>query len=550
MGTYLNPGKESYQIARNSEIFIDKTEMISYLNSVVNTSQRYVSVSRPRRFGKTMAADMLSAYYDKEADSRALFKDCKISKAKVDGNSLKWDEYLGKFNVIRLVMTDFFNKKRTVDEAIDTIELRILDELSEEYPDTKYDEKDFYFSIDKFYRKSKTQFVIVIDEWDAIFREYKDDKEGQKKYLDFLRDWLKDKAYIALAYMTGILPIKKYGKHSALNMFDEYSMTQPMRLASYTGFTVEEVKELCDEYEMDYDEISDWYDGYRVSDFIPIKKRKLYRLGKYEEHRIQVYSPLSVVNAMRSGVIENYWNETENYEALQQYVDWNFDGLKEDVAILMDGGKVPIDVTRYQNDMTSFKSKDDILTMFIHLGYLGYQRETKEVFIPNKEVLDVFKSSTKNSRDWTVTFRALQNSQKLLEATWNCDKKKVAELLEAAHDKAGNKTYHSEAGLSYAVQLAYYAAQDLYTIVPEMDTGKGYADLAYIPREPKYPAMLIEFKYEKDADTAISQIHRQNYPDRLELYRGNLVLVGINYDRTVSNDSVEFKHHSCNIERA
>ena len=350
--------------------------------------------------------------------------------------------------------------------------------------------------------------------------------------------------------MTGILPIKKYGKHSALNMFDEYSMTQPMRLASYTGFTVEEVRELCDEYEMDYDEISDWYDGYRVSDFIPINKRKLYRLGKYEEHRIQVYSPLSVVNAMRSGVIENYWNETENYEALQQYVDWNFDGLKEDVAILMDGGKVPIDVTRYQNDMTSFKSKDDILTMFIHLGYLGYQRETKEVFIPNKEVLDVFKSSTKNSRDWTVTFRALQNSRKLLEATWNCEKKVVAELLEAAHDKAGNKTYHSEAGLSYAVQLAYYAAQDIYTIVPELDTGKGYADLAYIPKEPKYPAMLIEFKYEKDADTAIAQIKRQKYPDRLELYKGNLILVGINYDRTVKNDSVEFKHHSCEIEKA
>ena len=326
-------------------------------------------------------------------------------------------------------------------------------------------------------------------------------------------------------------------------------MTQPMRLASYTGFTVEEVKSLCSEYEMDYEEISDWYDGYRVSDYIPVNKRKLYRLGEYEEHQLQVYSPLSVVNAMRSGVIENYWNETENYEALQQYVDWNFDGLKEDVAILMGGGKVPVDVTRYQNDMTSFKSKDDILTMFIHLGYLGYQRETKEVFIPNKEVLDVFKASTKN-REWTVTFKALQNSQKLLEATWNCDKRKVAELLEAAHDKAGNKTYYSEAGLSYAVQLAYYAAQDLYTIIPELDTGKGYADLAFIPKKPDIPAMLIELKYEKCADTAIALIHRQNYPDRLDLYKGNMILVGINYDRAVSNDNVEFKHHSCEIERA
>ncbi len=548
MGTYLNPGKNAYEEAVNSEIFIDKTEMIHYLNDVVRTEQKYVCVSRPRRFGKSMAAKMICAYYDREADSRALFEQCKISKAADGNDNQNWDIYLGRFNVIRLVMTDFFNKKRTVDEAIDTIEQRILDELAEEYPDTKYDEKDFYYSIDRFYRESKTQFVIVIDEWDAIFREYKEDKEGQKKYLDFLRDWLKDKESIALAYMTGILPIKKYGKHSALNMFDEYSMTQPMRLASYTGFTVEEVKALCQDYEMDYSEISDWYDGYRVSDYIPVNKRRLYRLGIYEEHRIHVYSPLSVVNAMRSGEIENYWNETENYEALQQYVDWNFDGLKEDVAILMDGGRVPIDVTRYQNDMTSFHSKDDILTMFIHLGYLGYQRETKEAFIPNKEVLDVFRSSTKN-RDWTVTFRALHNSQKLLEATWNCDKKVVAELLEAAHDKAGNKTYHSEAGLSYAVQLAYYAAQDLYTIVPELDTGKGYADLAYIPREPKYPAILVEFKYEKDADTAISQIHRQNYPDRLELYKGNLILVGINYDRTVSNESIEFKHHSCEIER-
>ena len=245
----------------------------------------------------------------------------------------------------------------------------------------------------------------------------------------------------------------------------------------------------------------------------------------------------------------NYWNETENYEALRQYVDWNVDGLKEDVAVLMNGGRVPIDITRYQNDMTTFNSKDDILTMFIHLGYLGDQRETKEVFIPNKEVLDVFRSSTKN-REWTVTFQALQNSQKLLEATWNCDRVRVADLLGKAHDKAGNKTYHSEAGLSYDVQLAYYAAQELYTIIPELDTGKGYADLAFIPKKPDIPAMLIELKVEKDADTAISQIHRQKYPDRLELYKGKLILVGINYDRSDSNDSIEFKHHSCEIEKA
>ncbi len=352
--------------------------------------------------------------------------------------------------------------------------------------------------------------------------------------------------------MSGILPVRKDGKHSALNMFDEYSMTSPMQLASYAGFTEAEVEGLCKRYGRDYKQVSDWYDGYRVSDIIPPdpEHESLITTGRSPEaKKYCLYCPLSVVKAVRTGFMNNYWNETETYEALQQYIDWNFDGLKEDVAILMEGGRIPVDITGYQNDIITFNSKDDILTMLIHLGYLGYDVDTKELFIPNKEVLDVFKSSTK-SRDWTVTFRALQNSQKLLKATWNCDQKTVAELLEAAHDKAGNRVYHSEAGLSFAVQLAYYAAQDYYTIIPELDTGKGYADLAFIPLKPDIPAMLIELKYEKDANTAIAQIHRQKVPDMLELYKGNLILVGINYDRSVKNGSVEFKHHSCEIEKA
>lgn len=551
MGTYLNPGKTKYQMAFNSKIFVDKSEMISYLNSVVNTSQRFVSVSRPRRFGKTMAADMLCAYYDREADSRLLFEKCKISQKQAGDKELKWDGYLGQFDVIRIVMTDFFKGGTTIDDAIVKLQKLIVRDLSKEYPDVDYfDKTDLLQSMQDVYSEKKIQFVIIIDEWDSIFREYKEDKDGQKKYLDFLRDWLKDKEYIALAYMTGILPIKKYGKHSALNMFTEFSMIQPQQLAPYVGFTSEEVEDKCREKKLDYSGFKSWYDGYRLSNKVStemIPEGESVDTTIYREY--EIYSPFSVVSAMLSKQFANYWNQTETYEALQQYIDWNFDGLKEDVAILMDGGRVAVDITGYQNDMTTFNSKDDIFTMLIHLGYLGYDSDTKELFIPNKEVLDVFKSSTKN-RDWTVTFAALKNSQKLLEATWNCEKDTVAELLEAAHDKAGNKTYHSEAGLSYAVQLAYYAAQDLYTIIPELDTGKGYADLAFIPKKPDIPAMLIELKFEKDADTAISQIHRQKYPDRLGLYKGSLILVGINYNRTISNDSIEFKHHSCEIERA
>jgi hypothetical protein len=426
----------------------------------------------------------------------------------------------------------------------------VISELKEAYPDVQHGSRiNLRTVMNRIYKSMNIQFVIVMDEWDAIFREYPFDKDGQKKYLDFLMDFMKDKDYIALAYMTGILPIKKYGKHSALNMFDEYSMIHPMRLASCAGFTEKEVKDLCTEYEMNYAAVSDWYNGYSLSDYIPVDMRDHSNIQNSGEHYIRIYNPLSVVKAMRSGKIENYWNQTETYEALRRYIDWNFDGLKESVAVLMDGGRINVDITGYQNDMISFRNRDDILTMLIHLGYLGYDGNTGKIFIPNKEVLEVFKTSTAD-RDWTVTFRALQNSRKLLEATWNQDEKTVAEFLEVAHDKAGDREYHSEAGLSYAVQLAYYVAQDLYTVIPELDTGKGYADLAYIPKKPDIPAMLIEFKYEKNADTAIAQIRRQKYPERLALYKDNLILVGISYDRTVSGNSQSFKHHSCVIEKA
>ena len=554
MGTYLNPGKAAYEEAVNSEIFVDKTEMIGYLNSVARTKKKYVCVSRPRRFGKTMAADMLCAYYDRKAESRELFEKRKIAvcaTALAREREVPWDEYMGQFDVIRLVMTDFFKSDQSIADALDTIKVRVLDELEECYPGTKYDVKDFPFSMDKFYRKSGRQFVIVIDEWDAVFRMLQDDAEGQRKYLDFLRDWLKDKPYVALAYMTGILPIKKYGKHSALNMFTEYSMEAPRQLAQYTGFTEDEVEKLCMDYGMNYADISNWYNGYVVSDRIPPEKREEYRQGKYDGHKIHIYSPLSVVESMTTGQIKNYWNKTETYEALAEYIRKDYDGLKDAVALLMDGGCLKIDTSSYQNDMTTFHSRDDVLSLLIHLGYLGYDDETGEVFIPNREILDEFRTSTK-SDEWTDTFRDFEMSQELLKATWACDSDRVAELLEKAHDRAGNKTYNDESALSYAVRYAYYAAQKYYTPLPELDTGKGYADLVYLPspRYPDLPVLLIELKYDKTAEGAISQIKKRNYPDRLEHYKGNILMVAINYDKEVPSSKPEFKHHSCVIEKA
>ena len=544
MGTYLNPGSDRFQQTVNSDIYVDKSEMITYLNSILNTEQRYVSVSRPRRFGKSIAANMLCAYYGK-GDSRELFASSKL--AKCDG----WDRYLNQFDVIKIVMTDFIKEKTDVEKSLEKMQKLVVRDLKKQYPDVDYfDTDDLIQSMEDVYSELGKSFVIIIDEWDAVFRERKNDKEGQNLYLDFLRDWLKDKSYVALAYMTGILPIKKYGKHSALNMFDEYSIISPRQLAPYTGFTEEEVKDLCVEYNMQYEDISDWYDGYEVDTSIPIEMREKYRMGEYDGKTISIYSPLSVVSAMSTGVIQNYWNKTESYEALAEYIRMNYDGLKDAVVLMMDGGSVKVNLGTYQNDMTTFNGRDDVLALLIHLGYLKYNSDTREVSIPNKEILDEFKSSTK-SEEWIGTFTSFKKSQELLNATWSCNEEKVAELLEWFYDTAENKTYNSEAALSYAVQMAYYAGQKYYTTIQELDSGKGYVDLVYLssPKHPDKPALLIELKYDKTIKTAADQIRDKNYPQKLEHYKDNILLVSINYDKDISSKDVLYKHHSCSIEK-
>ena len=544
MATYLNPGNNKYIMAVSSAIYVDKTEMISYINSIINTEQRFMSVSRPRRFGKSIAANMLCAYYGK-GDSRQLFENMKI--AKCDG----WDKYLNQFDVIRVVMTDFIKGNIDVETSLGNMQKLIIRDIKKQYPDVDFfDTDNIVQSMADVYAEKEEQFIIIIDEWDAVFRSRKEDKEGQRLYLDFLRDWLKDKDYVALAYMTGILPIKKYGQHSALNMFDEYSVISPMQLAPYTGFTEDEVKELCERYNVRYEDVSNWYDGYVISNTIPIEMRDRYRAGEYEEKNISIYSPLSVVKAVSTGIIQNYWNKTETYEALAEYIRLNLDGLKDAVALLMDGGRVKVNVLTYQNDMTSFHGRDDVLTMLIHLGYLGYDADTGEVFIPNNEILDEFKNSTM-SEEWVDTLNSFKKSQKLLEATWNLNEEKVAEILEWFHDTAENKTYNSEAALSYAIQIAYYAAQKYYTTIQELDSGKGYCDLVYLPspKNPDKPVLLIELKYNKTVKTAADQIKERNYPQKLEHYKDNILLVSINYDKDAPNDSEEYKKHSCSIEK-
>lgn len=350
-----------------------------------------------------------------------------------------WDEYLGKFDVIRLVMTDFMEDSNSVQDMLDYLTEEVVDELREKYPDIRFGSRiNLRTVMSKVYSATNRQFVIVIDEWDAIFRAWKNDTEGQTRYLDFLRDWMKDKPYIALAYMTGILPIKKYGQHSALNMFTEYSMTSPKGLAEYVGFTTDDVKDICSQKKLNFDALKEWYDGYRLSNK-PSDELVHSAVDNHDVCVYDIYCPLSVVSAGLYKKLENYWNKTENFEALAEYIRKDYDGLKDSVALLMDGGRLKIDTSTYQNDMTTFHGRDDVLSLLIHLGYLGYDDETREVFIPNREILDEFRTSTKGN-EWVDTFRAYETSEAFLKATWN---------------QQADKAVHSECWASFWKILEY-----------------------------------------------------------------------------------------------
>jgi len=387
MGIYLNPGSEKFQTSLRSEIYVDKSELIAYTNSKIRTEQKYICVSRPRRFGKSIAFGMLAAYYGCEEDTDRLFMNLNISKM------LSYQEHRNKYDVIAINMQAFLTKFNNIEEMLSLLQMRVIKELRRKYQIEEMDTKYLDWAMEEVFAFTNHPFIILIDEWDCIFREYKDDINSQKKYLDFLRLWLKDQDYVGLAYMTGILPIKKYGTHCALNMFGEYSMTKPKQFASYFGFTEDEVKELCMKYQMNFLETKVWYDGYHFDLSLDTIAETDEIIKGEKQNNISVYSPKSVVEAMLYQKFDNYWNQTETYEALKAYIQMNYDGLKDSVIEMLSGGSVKIRIGTFANDMTTFNGKDDVLTLLVHLGYLTYNSKSKMVSIPNKEVREEYRNA-------------------------------------------------------------------------------------------------------------------------------------------------------------
>jgi hypothetical protein len=373
MGIFLNRGNEEFAAVVNGQLYVDKTDMIPFFNEVINTEQRYVCVSRPRRFGKSITANMIAAYFEKGCDSRDLFEGRKLSE------TAQWDKNLNQYDVIRIDLADVGARRSTPEETLDYIDKMVVKELDEAYPSIVDCESDgIADALALINDKTGAKFVIIIDEWDYLFRDEKSSTKAQERYINLLRGLFKGnsaKKFMVLAYITGILPIKKYSSESALNNFYEYTMISPGRLAKYIGFTEDEVRTLCDEYEMDYDEVMRWYDGYSF------------------RNTPHICGPNSVVRAMLEGQCKNYWPQTVAYNSLVTYITMNFDGLRDAVVAVLGGHRIKVKIRTYENDMTSFKRKDDVLTALIHLGYLAFDEETEEAYLPNKEVRICFEDT-------------------------------------------------------------------------------------------------------------------------------------------------------------
>ena len=549
MGTYVNPDNESMQRAVNSKIYVDKTGLLKILNDAIGSEKCCFAVSRARRFGKSMAAGMIDAYYSLGSDSRELFSPYEIAKDPDFG------KHLNKYNVLHFDVATFFNAAKKPEDIIPDMDDALIQSMKEEFPFlNELDPGSTAEAICMAYSRGEGQFIIIIDEYDCIIRDAPDNEKLIRKYLKYLRGFFKteeSKKFLALGYITGILPIMKVEGESALNNFSEYTMTNPGSLATFFGFTQEEVEGECKRHNRDINGIRDWYDGYYMYSDAPGLTAENGAEGENGSVRLvdgifqrlhHIYNPNSVVDALMKGPLISYWKNTGSFSSLRKFIEMNYDGLKDDVVRMLTGERAPVDISGFQNDVTQFRTRDDVMACLIHMGYLGYDPLKESAFIPNKEVAEVFESAIKTG-DWDDVADALRKSKELLRSTWDMDEKKVAGLISESHqDYASIIDFHDENALALAIMVSYYTARSDYYVKRELPSGRGFADIVFIPRtEGKNPAMIVELKWNRSACAAIRQIKDKSYTGALSGYKGEILLVGINYTKKSGK-------YSCRIE--
>ena len=454
-----------------------------------------------------------------------MFSDLEISKAP------DFKKHLNRYDVIHIDIQWFLSNVDNVNNVVPYITQMVLAELRDIYSSQlPSDVMTLPDALSRIKDSTGQKFIVVIDEWDVLIRDEAANKKVQADYINFLRGMFKGTEptkYIQLAYLTAILPIKKEKTQSALNNFDEFTMLEAGMLAPCIGFIEDEVRAPCEKYHRDFEKVKRWYDGYLLEDY-------------------QVYNPKAVVSLMLNGKYKSYWSNTGSYEAIVPLINMNFDGLRAAIIEMMSGAAVDVDVTSFQNDTVSFANRDDILTYLIHLGYLAYDQDREQVFIPNEEIRHELNNAVKRNK-WNEMITFQKESADLLDATLDMDEKAVADGIERIHQEYSSVIqYNDENSLSSVLTIAYLSSMQYYfQPVRELPTGRGFADFVYLPKpeyRTSYPALLVELKWNKSTDTAIEQIWDKKYPDSILEYTGNILLVGINYNKKT-------KEHECRIEK-
>ncbi len=525
MGIYLNPGNVGFQKTLSADIYVDKSMLISELNKFIDKSNQYICVSRPRRFGKTIATNMLCAYYSKGCDSREIFDKLKISKAD------NYEKYLNKLNFISIDVAGEYQNAGDKDQMLVKLTAKVKKEFMSQFPKIDFSLcESIADCMLEVYAATNETFVIILDEYDCLVRN----NFGSglfDSYLEFLNGLFKSEPLsdaISLAYITGILPVVRDRVQSKLNNFDEYTVLDAYQLSEYVGFTEEEVKPLCEKYGVDFSECKREYDGYAQNGF-------------------EIYNPESVVKCMLTKKFSNFWGKTSTYKVITDRLKHNYKGIQDDIIKMIAGEEVKVNVTRYMNTMTDFITKDDVFTYLIHLGYLAFNNEKNTCRIPNFEVRKEWYNAIESMEDYSATDQIIKDSEELLNQTLAKNPRAVEKALDKSHiHVTSNRSYNNEDALMSAIYLAYIYAKNEYTVIKEMTTGKGFADVVFIPFYPGKPAMIIELKHNGSTESALNQIKNKQYFDSLEHYQGNLLFVAINYDekaKTHQCEILEFEKH-------
>ena len=517
MSLYLNQNNDLFEEDLNSKIFVDKSTLITAVNENIKTNRKFMCVTRPRRTGKSMALSMLNAYYSRDCDSKELFNGLKIES---DESFLK---HLNKHNVIWIDMADLYTNLDDSSIFVKSLKSRIFKDLKNKYSSIITDDMLLSDAFSTINNELGERFIFLIDEWDVIFREEEHNYQLCDEYIKFLRGLFKSRSVsncIDLVYMTGILPIRRYSTQSTLNMFTEYNMIDGDTLAPFFGFTEKEVKELCSKYNRDFSEIKEWYDGYRLNG-------------------VELYNPKSVVDSLLKNKCGDYWTKTSSIEAVTDYMNYDNGELKDSIAMMIAGDKIPLNVSEFQNDLTKVNSRDAALTVLIHLGYLAYDELTKSCYIPNYEISLEFENALKELK-WDEIYNPISNSKKLYEETLKGNTEYINQIFDLNHKSlAGPFNKNKEDILGIITLISYYSIRRYYDVHKEVTNTLGRADIMYIPHDNTHIPLIIELKVDSSKEECIKQIKTREYFNALGSYKGDVLLLGISYNtKTLKHDSI------------